>query len=188
MYIKRGARLIDIGCGLGTTGLYFARRGAISLGIDISLEAAETTFQSGGYAAAIQANAETLPFADLSFDGAAFMGTLEHFVHPAKALRETSRVLKPETQICLVVPNDDFFLFRFMGGTGQPHEEPRAYAGWCQLFEKEGWRVEMVYRDIGPDIFEGGLLRGILRKLVLVVFNLLPIRHTYQFVFICRRL
>lgn len=187
MHIKRGARLIDVGCGLGTTGLYLANRGAIPLGIDISLEAAQIALQSGDYEAAIQANAERLPFADLSFDGAAFMGTLEHFIDPAEALHEVSRVLKPETQICFVVPNSDFFLFKFLGGTGQLHEAPRTYEGWHRLFEKAGLRVEMVYRDIGPDIFEGGLLRGVLRKLVLFVFNLLPVRCTYQFVFVCRR-
>lgn len=55
------------------------------------------------------------------------------------------------------------------------------------MFEDEELTVESVYRDIGPGILEGGPLRGLLRKLVLLFFNLLPIRHTYQFVFICRR-
>jgi 2-polyprenyl-3-methyl-5-hydroxy-6-metoxy-1,4-benzoquinol methylase len=187
MLIRRGARFIDIGCGLGTTGSYLATRGAIPLGIDISFEAAQIALQSGGYEAAIQANAERLPFADLSFDGATFMGTLEHFINPSEALHEVNRVLKPDTQICFVVPNSNFFLFKFLGGTGQLHETPRTYEGWCRLFEEAGLRVEVVYRDIGPDIFEGGLLRGILRKLVLFAFNLLPVRYTYQFVSVCRR-
>jgi SAM-dependent methyltransferase len=188
IHIERGARFIDVGCGLGTTGLYLARQGAISFGIDISLEAVRSTFQSRGYAAVLQANAEFLPFADLSFGGATFMGTLEHFIDPVKALHEVKRVLTPGTQICFVVPNSDFFLFKFLGGTGQLHEAPRTYEGWHQLFEKEGLRIEAVYRDIGPSVFEGGIWRGVLRRLVLFAFNLLPIHYTYQFVFICRSL
>jgi len=189
MHIKRGDRVIDIGCGLGTTGSYLADRGAIPFGIDISYGAARATFQSGGYAATSQANAECLPFADLSFDGAAFMGTLEHFIDPAEALREANRVLKPGAKICFVVPNSSFFLFKFFGGTGQPHEIPRTCKGWRQLFEREGLRVETVYRDVGPGVFDGGsLLRGALRRFVLFFSNLLPIHYTYQFVFICHSL
>ena len=189
MHIERGDRIIDIGCGLGTTGLYLAGLGAIAFGIDISFEAARTTFQSGGYAATLQANAEFLPFADLSFDGATLLGTLEHFIDPAKALREANRVLKPGAQVCFVVPNGNFLLFRLFGGTGQPHEVPRTYEGWRELFEREGLRVETVYQDIGPGVFDGGsLLRGVLREFVLFFSSSLPRHYTYQFVFICRSL
>jgi hypothetical protein len=71
-----------------------------------------------------------------------------------------NRVLRPGAQACFVVPNSEFFLLL---------------------------KVERVYRDIGPGVFEGGLLRGVLRKLVLLLFNLLPLHYTYQFVFICRK-
>lgn len=187
MHIKRGDNIIDVGCGLGTVGSYLMDRGAIAFGIDISFEAVRATSLSKDYAAVIQANAESLPFADLSFDGATFMGTLEHFVDPFKALRAVNQVLKPGAQICFVVPNSEFFLFKFFGGTGQPHEVPRTYEGWGQLLEMEGLKIEEVYRDIGPGVFEGGILRGIPRRLVLLLFNLLPLRYTYQFVFICRK-
>jgi SAM-dependent methyltransferase len=187
MHIKRGDSIIDVGCGLGTVGSYLMDRGAIAFGIDISFEAARATSLSKDYAAVIQANAESLPFADLSFDGATFMGTLEHFVDPVKALRAVNQVLKPGAQICFVVPNSEFFLFKFFGGTGQPHEVPRTYEGWGQLLEMEGLKSEEVYRDIGPGVFEGGILRGVPRKLVLLLSNLLPLRYTYQFVFICRK-
>jgi cyclopropane fatty-acyl-phospholipid synthase-like methyltransferase len=80
MHIKCSDNVIDIGCGLGTVGLYLMERGAMTFGIDISFEAARAISQWGGYAAASQANAEILPFADLSFDGATFMGTLEHLL------------------------------------------------------------------------------------------------------------
>lgn len=189
MRIKPGDRFLDVGCGLGTTCLYLARRGAEVFGIDISFESARLTSRSERCGAVSQANAEFLPFADISFDGATFMGTLEHFIDPVKALCDANRVLKPGAQICFVVPNSDFFLFKFLGGTEQPYEVPRTYKGWWQLLEEGGLKTEMVYRDIGPSVFDGRLLlRGVLRKLVLFFSNLLPLRYTYQFVFICRSL
>ena len=65
------------------------------------------------------------------------------------------------------------------------HEEPRTYEGWANLFKDAGLEIKTVYRDQGPSIFAGGLLRGVLRKIILSIFNLLPLKYTYQFVFIC---
>lgn len=138
MNVKQGEYILDVGCGLGATGSYLAAQKAIPFGIDISFTTARASSYPNGYKAVLQASAETLPFADLSFDGATFMGTLEHFLDPIKALCEVSRTLKPQEEICFLVPNSNFFLFRFLGGTGQIHEEPTPYEGWCRLFEKTG--------------------------------------------------
>jgi SAM-dependent methyltransferase len=185
LQIAAGDRVLDVGCGLGLTGLYLAEQGASPIGIDISSKACRLARGSGGYLATAQASAELLPFAALSFDTAVFMGTLEHFVDPAKALREAIRVLRPGAQLAFVVPNSSFFLFRFLGGTGQPHEVPRSYEGWHQLFEAEGLTIDTVYRDVGPKVADvGRLLRSWIRSLVLFFSNLMPLRYTYQFVFI----
>lgn len=185
MSIQPGARFIDVGCGLGATGSYIDSLGAIPFGLDISIEAARAS--SARYTGVVQASADALPFADTAFDGATLMGTLEHFEAPASALQEVSRTLKAARQICLVVPNARFFLFRFFQGTGQPHEEARSHEEWVKLFEAQSLEIEAVYRDIGPGVSEGGWLRGIVRKLVLVFVNVLPIGQTYQFVFVCRK-
>lgn len=187
MEIEPGARILDVGCGLGETGLYLRDRGAEALGLDISFTSVQAALQPQGYIAVLQANAEVLPFQSASFDGATFMGTLEHFIHPERSLREALRVLRPRAQLCFVVPNSQFFLFKFLGGTEQPYEKPRTYEGWCRLFASEGLVVEAVYRDVGPGIREGGLLRGLVRKSILLLSGLFPLNQTYQFVFICRR-
>jgi demethylmenaquinone methyltransferase/2-methoxy-6-polyprenyl-1,4-benzoquinol methylase len=184
MSIQPGDRIIDVGCGLGATGQYISSLGGMPFGLDISLEAVRAS--SPSYTGVIQASAEALPFVDAAFDGATLMGTLEHFADPERTLLEVGRTVHSDGQICIVVPNGRFFLFRLFGGTGQPHEDARSYADWCELLEAEGLEIEAVYRDIGPGVFEGGWLRGLARKLILIFANLLPLRQTYQFVFVCR--
>ena len=185
MVFESGARVLDVGCGIGTTCFYLKQRNALPVGVDFSYRAVHSALRLGNCAQVLQADAEILPFADQIFDGATFMGTLEHFPNPVRALQEVKRVVKERALICFVVPNSRFFLFRFMRGTGQPYEKPRTYEGWQALFEEVELEVDTVYRDIGPDIFKGGLIRGLARKLILIISSFLPIRQTYQFVFIC---
>lgn len=185
MSVENEDLFIDVGCGLGAAGTYLAGLGARTVGIDISFEAARLASRLGDHVAALQATAESLPFATASFDGAVLLGTLEHFLEPAKALREVVRVVKPGAQVCCVVPNSGFFLFRFLGGTGQLHERPRTLKGWSRLLQEEGLNTKAVYRDTGPRISDGGAFGyAVLRRLALVVANLLPLEYAYQFVFI----
>jgi SAM-dependent methyltransferase len=185
MEIRPGARFVDIGCGLGATGLYISAEGARAFGLDISSEAARRSL--GRYEAVFQASAEALPVADSSFDGATLMGTLEHFSDSEAALHEVARTVRAQGQVCLVVPNSRFFLFNSLDGTGQPIEATRTYEGWHKFLEAEGLDIDSVRRDTGPSVLEGGILRGVVRKIVLLLYSVLPIRHTYQFVFLCRR-
>jgi ubiquinone/menaquinone biosynthesis C-methylase UbiE len=184
MDIRPGACFVDVGCGLGATGLHMSAEGAQVFGLDISSEAVHRSL--GRYEAVLQASADALPFADSSFDGATLMGTLEHFPDSEAALHEVTRTVRARGQVCLVVPNSRFFLFDSLDGTGQPLEEARTYEGWTEFLEAEGLEIDSVRRDTGPGVLEGGLLRGVVRKLVLLAYSVLPIRHTYQFVFLCR--
>jgi len=49
-----------------------------------------------------RANAENLPFADASFDGAVCGGSLNEFGDPARTLRERRRVLKPGGRVAIM--------------------------------------------------------------------------------------
>jgi SAM-dependent methyltransferase len=95
----RGARLLEIGCGMGTDLLQFARGGARCVGIDLTPRSVEITrhrfalYNIDG--AFMIADGEHLPFATESFDVVYSNGVLHHTPDTAGAIREVHRVLRP---------------------------------------------------------------------------------------------
>ena len=94
-----GQRLLEVGCGMGTDLLQFARGGAKVTGVDLTPRSIEISRhhlllydQSGDFAIT---DAERLPFADESFDVVYSNGVLHHTPDTAGAVREIHRVLKP---------------------------------------------------------------------------------------------
>jgi SAM-dependent methyltransferase len=97
-----GARLLEIGCGMGTDLLQFARGGAKVIGTDLTPRSIEISRQhltvygeSGDFAIA---DCETLPFANERFDVVYSNGVLHHTPDTAGAVREIHRVLRPGGQ------------------------------------------------------------------------------------------
>ena len=91
--------MLEIGVGLGTDFVRFARAGAKVTGIDLTEAAAalvrrrlELEGLSGDVRAA---DAEALPFADGSFDLVYSWGVLHHTPDTERALAEVRRVLNP---------------------------------------------------------------------------------------------
>ena len=94
-----GTRLLEVGCGMGTDLLQFARGGAGVTGVDLTPRSVETSRhhlklygQTGDFALT---DAETLPFAEESFDVVYSNGVLHHTPDTAGAVREIHRVLRP---------------------------------------------------------------------------------------------
>jgi ubiquinone/menaquinone biosynthesis C-methylase UbiE len=94
-----GARLIEIGCGMGTDLLQFARGGAHCTGVDLtprSIEISRLHFDLYKMRADfVLTDAERLPFADESFDVVYSNGVLHHTPGTAQAIREAHRILRP---------------------------------------------------------------------------------------------
>ncbi|HEV2912831.1 MAG TPA: class I SAM-dependent methyltransferase [Pyrinomonadaceae bacterium] len=94
-----GARLLEIGCGMGTDLLQFARGGARCTGIDLtprSVEISRHRFALYGLPCDFTlSDAEHLPFADESFDVVYSNGVLHHTPDTSGALLEVKRVLRP---------------------------------------------------------------------------------------------
>lgn len=139
-----GARLVEVGCGMGTDLLQFARGGAECTGVDItprSVEISRHHFQlydmHGDFTLA---DAERLPFHDNTFDVYYSNGVLHHTPETASAIREAHRILKP-------------------GGTAK-----------VMLYHRDSWAywVELMFRHgvIKGEFFRGLSAADILSKYV----------------------
>ena len=95
----RDARLLEIGCGMGTDLLQFARGGARCTGIDLTPRSVEITKRRfklyGAYGDFMISDGEHLPFRSESFDVVYSNGVLHHTPDTAGAIREVHRVLRP---------------------------------------------------------------------------------------------
>jgi len=94
-----GKRVLEVGCGQGTVLNHLARRGAVMCGVDMSMVSIERTRagarELGHHVDVAQADAESLPFPDASFDAVVSFGVLHHTPDTAESVREVRRVLKP---------------------------------------------------------------------------------------------
>ena len=95
----KGKRLLEVGCGMGTDLLQFARGGSVCTGIDLTPRSVEiSSLHFGLYdmrADFVLGDGESLPFADESFDVVYSNGVLHHTPDTARAVRELHRVLRP---------------------------------------------------------------------------------------------
>jgi ubiquinone/menaquinone biosynthesis C-methylase UbiE len=93
------ARLLEIGCGMGTDLLQFARGGASCTGVDLTPRSIEITRHRfrlyGANGSFMISDGEHLPFHDESFDVVYSNGVLHHTPDTAGAIREVHRVLRP---------------------------------------------------------------------------------------------
>lgn len=95
-----GKRLLEVGCGMGTDLLQFARGGAECTGVDLTPRSVEiSSLHFGLYgmrADFVLADGERLPFEDESFDVVYSNGVLHHTPDTEGAVRELYRVLRPK--------------------------------------------------------------------------------------------
>ncbi len=94
-----GRRVLEIGFGLGTDLMAFARGGAECFGIDLTpthIEATRRRFALDHRPVhLVRGDAESLPLRDGSFDLVYSFGVLHHTPDTKRAIREAHRVLRP---------------------------------------------------------------------------------------------
>ena len=94
-----GARLLEVGCGMGTDLLQFARGGAVCTGMDLTPRSIAITRQRfalyGQRTDLLIGDGERLPFADNTLGVVYSNGVLHHTPDTVGAIRELFRVLKP---------------------------------------------------------------------------------------------
>ena len=109
-------RVLEIGCGLGTDGVQFARAGADYTGVDLTeaaIDLARKNFEQCGLQGEFKvADAENLDFADSSFDLVYSHGVLHHTLDIGRAVSEIHRVLKPEGRAIVMLYHRDSYNYR----------------------------------------------------------------------------
>jgi SAM-dependent methyltransferase len=94
-----GTRLLDVGCGSGLTLVLAARRGAIPAGLDISPGLLGIARERLPEADLREADMESLPFTDASFDAVTGVNAFQFAEDPRRALAEAARVLRPSGRL-----------------------------------------------------------------------------------------
>jgi ubiquinone/menaquinone biosynthesis C-methylase UbiE len=105
----RGKALLEVGCGIGTDLVRFARGGALVTGVDLSetaLDLARTNASLAGVSCELRlANGEALPFEGDRFDVVYGHGVLQYTAEPRRMIEECRRVLKPGGTAIFMVYN-----------------------------------------------------------------------------------
>ncbi|WP_019501302.1 class I SAM-dependent methyltransferase [Pseudanabaena sp. PCC 6802] len=107
MNLSGNETILDIACGTGELErLLIAAHPRLKIvGVDISekmLEIAQSKFTGDRNIEFVQASAIALPFPDRSFDIIVTANAFHYFEHPAAALQEMCRVLKPDGKVIVM--------------------------------------------------------------------------------------
>ena len=112
----KGLKVLEIGCGVGTDGVQFARAGADYTGVDLTdaaVQLAQKNFDLLGLPGTFRtADAENLDFANDSFDLVYSHGVLHHTPDTAQAVREIHRVLRPDGRAVVMLYHRDSYNYR----------------------------------------------------------------------------
>jgi len=104
---SRDLRVLEIGVGMGADYLEWLRCGARATGVDLSsssLDQARARCLAADYQSDLhEADAESLPFPDNTFDVVYSYGVLHHSPDTERCFRETYRVLKPGGEARIMV-------------------------------------------------------------------------------------
>jgi ubiquinone/menaquinone biosynthesis C-methylase UbiE len=179
-------RILDVGCGTGMMLAAAAARGVATTGLDISdVAVAQARVRAPGAEFHVGV-AESLPFADGEFDVVSCVGSLEHVMDPARAVREMRRVCRPGGRLLIIVPNSHYTMTPVIAirqllfpGLSQPVERHATRDQWQELLERSGLRVHAVHKDNNSYIPTRPL-----QALNRVLGRLTPLSACYQFVFV----
>ena len=148
----RDRDVLEIGCGIGTDGVEFARNGARYVGVDLTPNAiglARERFALYGLDGRFEvANGEArLPFPDESFDHVYSFGVIHHSPRSEAIVDEIYRVLRPGGSFTLMVYNrtsinyyiEIMFLRKLLRHALRPRFMPRLLARVTGLPE---WKLD----------------------------------------------
>jgi SAM-dependent methyltransferase len=149
LHPQSGRVLLDVSCGRGMLLDVASQEGLHVAGVEVSPWAAEAAAMRVPNAGIVVADAEQLPYPDNTFNYLTNIGSIEHYFHPSRAVREMARVLHPDGLALVLLPNT----FGLLGNIihvwrtgdvfddGQPLQRYGTNVQWCRLLELNGLRV-----------------------------------------------
>jgi 2-polyprenyl-3-methyl-5-hydroxy-6-metoxy-1,4-benzoquinol methylase len=157
----RGQKVLEIGCGMGLHSLELARRGAEVHAVDLTDVAVDVTrarMKEFGMDAEVRcADAESLPYANQTFDFVWSWGVIHHSARTARIVREIARVLKPHGEVRVMVYNRAgriarLVLFRhyLLGGEFIRYSSDETLWRWS-----DGFSARFYHREQFEDLFRG---------------------------------
>lgn len=125
-----GKRVLEVGCGLGTAAVGFARAGADYTGVDLSKPSLDLAVQRfeiyGEKGRFLQCNAEELSkqFEPESFDLVYSFGVIHHTPDQRRVVEEIRKVTKPDGEFrCMLYAKDSWKDAMIEAGLDQPEAQ-----------------------------------------------------------------
>jgi 2-polyprenyl-3-methyl-5-hydroxy-6-metoxy-1,4-benzoquinol methylase len=150
-YGKRGARLLEVGSGLGHL-VGQLEDTFQTYGMDLNHWAVKKSKAVVQRTSLQTASAQELPFADASFNLVIIKHIVEHLPDPARAIREIGRVTEPGGTLILATPNLSSLLKpwkgeRWIGYQDPTHISLKPPEEWLSLIQDAGFRLKRVFAD-----------------------------------------
>ena len=183
----RGRELLEVGCGIGTDLLRFARGGAKVTGVDLahqSIDLAQANFyihDCAPSASFLVDNGEALPFDAETFDVVYAHGVLQYTAEPLKMISECHRVLRSGGEAIFMVYNWYSWLYALSKLTGVDLEHADApvlrlfsRAEFLRLLEKFPERKIVTERFPVASRLHRGWKAALYNGLFVKAFTVLP--------------
>lgn len=146
--LPQGGQVLDVATGTGLVAAELLRRGFRVTGVDQSLEMlALARRRFGDRVELVEASAESLPFANVSFDHLTFTYLLRYVADPGSTLAELARVVRPGGTVASLE-------FGVPRGLARPFWELYVGAG----LPLAGRALRQGWREVGD--FLGGSIRS----------------------------
>jgi len=147
--LQPNLRFIDIGCGTGEVLLRAKDKFDELVGIDNNDNAinfAQEKIRNISKIRLISSRDGRIPYPDGYFDSATCLDVLEHMRDSKECLREIWRVLRPQSQLIVTVPNWYDIINMQLFKRNSFHAQAHTPYGWIHIlketgFKKVGWRA-----------------------------------------------
>jgi len=199
-YGKRGARLLEIGSGLGHLTAQL-EDSFITFGMDLNHWAVKQSKMVANASMLETASAQELPFANASFNVVIIKHIVEHLPNPELAILEIGRVTESGGTLILATPNLSSLLKPWKGESWIGYQDPTHISlkppeDWLNLIQSADFRLRRRFADGFWDVPYIPVIPNRIQKLVfgslgglqaITGFVFLPMRWGESIIIIARK-